>query len=166
LCSKYFQSVYSGFCSGTLSSVDQCAEIFDVQNTMKRLRPTKPVGPDGIPSFVTKGCSEIFVPVLKFIFNLSISQNTIPNLWKQAAIVPVFKKGKASTVGNYRSIAILNNSSKGFEFIIHDHVSQFLKSKLNSSQHGFIKSESTVTNLSLSKDLSFYSGGYEEYDSV
>jgi hypothetical protein len=68
-------------------------------------------------------------------------------LWKQAAIAPVFRKGKTSSVGNYRPIAILNNFSKVFEFVIHDQVSYFLKSKLNSSQHGFIKSKSIVTNL-------------------
>jgi hypothetical protein len=36
----------------------------------------------------------MFAPVLKFIFNLSLSQNAFQNLWKQAAVVPVFKKGK------------------------------------------------------------------------
>jgi hypothetical protein len=74
-----------------------------------------------------KGCSEIFVPALKFIFNLSLCQNVFPMFWKQAAI-PVFKKGKASSVHNYRPVAILNNFSKIFESIIHDHISHFLKS--------------------------------------
>jgi hypothetical protein len=86
------------------------------------LPPTKSVETDGIPSFVIKGCSETFVPVLKFIFNLSQSENTFPNLWKQAVIVPVFKKGKTFSVRNYRPIAILNNFSEVFEFIIHDHI--------------------------------------------
>jgi hypothetical protein len=54
----------------------------------------KSVGLDGIPSFVIKGCSEIFVPVLKFILDFSLSQNTFPNLWKQAAIVRFQKKEK------------------------------------------------------------------------
>jgi hypothetical protein len=85
--SKYFQLVYISSCDGT-SSVNQCAEILhlapisssDVQNAIKLLRPSKSVGLDGIPSFVIKSCSEIFVPVLRFIFNLSLSQNTFPNL--------------------------------------------------------------------------------------
>jgi hypothetical protein len=64
----------------------------DFQSAVKRLRPTKSVGLDGIPSFVIKGCSDIFVPTFTFIFNLSLSQNTFPKLWKQAVIVPVFKK--------------------------------------------------------------------------
>jgi hypothetical protein len=41
---------------------------------------------------------------------------------------------------------MLLNFSEVSEFTIHDHVSYFFKSKLNSSQHGFIKSKSTVTN--------------------
>jgi hypothetical protein len=116
----------------------------DVHNTMKRLQPTKSVRLDGISSYVTKGCSEIVVPVLKFIFNLSPSQNTFPNLWKQAAVVR-FQKGTTSSVGNYRPIAILSNFFKVSELIIHD-ISHFLKSKLNPSQNDFIKSKSTITN--------------------
>jgi hypothetical protein len=66
----------------------------DVSNAVKRLRPAKSVGLDGIRSFVINGCSKIFVPVLKFIFNLSLSQNTFPSFWSQEAIVPVSKKKK------------------------------------------------------------------------
>jgi hypothetical protein len=145
--SKHFQSVYSSSCYGTSSSLNPDAENLhvapvlnsDVQNAIKRLRPSKSVGLDGIPSFVIKGCCEIFVAVLRFIFNISLSQNIFPNLWKQAAIVPVFKKGKTSSVVNYRPMAILKNCSKVFEFIIHDQVSY------------------------LCRISGFHSGGYEEY---
>jgi hypothetical protein len=58
------------------------------------LLPAGSVGLGGIPNFVIKGCSGIFVPVFKFIFNLGPSQRTFPNLRKQAAIIAVFKKGK------------------------------------------------------------------------
>ncbi|PNF19791.1 hypothetical protein B7P43_G14658 [Cryptotermes secundus] len=155
--SKHFQSVFNRSTLGidTLSLDKLCTDNLplayisnrDVQNAIKRLRPTKSVGTDGIPNFVIKGCSEILVPVLRYIFNLSLSQNSFPKLWKQAIIVPVFKKGKTSSVRNYRPIAILNNFSKVFEFIIHDHIYQFFKSKLSPFQHGFIKSKSTTTNL-------------------
>jgi hypothetical protein len=49
---------------------------------------------------------------------------------------------------------ILNNFSKIFESVIHDHIYNFLKSKLNRSQHGFIKSTSTITNLVTFLDFS------------
>jgi hypothetical protein len=61
---------------------------------------------------------------------------------------PCFQKGQSSSVRNYRPIPILNDFSRVFEFIIHDHICLFFfKSKLNSCQHGFIKSKSTITNF-------------------
>jgi hypothetical protein len=83
------------------------------------------------------------------ISNLSLTQHYFPTVRKQAAIVPVFKKKKGNTasVSNYRPISILNIVSKLFELVIHDHVSHYLKSKLNPCQHDFTKSKSTITSL-------------------
>jgi hypothetical protein len=50
-------------------------------------------------------------------------------------------------VSNSRPISILKKFSKLFESVIHDHVSHYLKFKLNPCQHGFTKSKSTTTNL-------------------
>jgi hypothetical protein len=63
------------------------------------------------------------------------------------------KKEKTPSVGNNRLIVILNNICNVFKFIIHDHVSRFLKYKLKSSHHGFIESKSTVTNLVIFLDF-------------
>jgi hypothetical protein len=64
----------------------------DVENDIKRLETSKSVRFDDILSFVTKGCIEILVFVLEFVFNLGLSQNAWPNLRKQAPTVPVLKK--------------------------------------------------------------------------
>jgi hypothetical protein len=45
---------------------------------IKRLRPSKSVGVDNIPGSVIKGFTDIFVRVLKYIFNLSGSQQYFP----------------------------------------------------------------------------------------
>jgi hypothetical protein len=62
-------------------------------------------------------------------------------------LVPTFKKVNSSLIANYRPNSILNNLSKVFEFVISDHVSYYLQSKLNCCQHGFIKSRSTTSSL-------------------
>jgi hypothetical protein len=68
---------------------------------------------------IIKG-SEILATILKFIFNFSFSQQQFPTLWKQAAIVSVFKKeDKTVSVINYRPTTIINNVSKIFEIIVH-----------------------------------------------
>jgi hypothetical protein len=64
----------------------------------KRLRPSKSVGVDDIPGLIIKGCTDIIVPVLKHIFNLSLSQQYFRNLRKQAESLPVLKKGNSASV--------------------------------------------------------------------
>jgi hypothetical protein len=64
----------------------------DVRQAIRRLKPSKSVGLDGIPGFIIKGGIGILVPLLKYIFNLSLSQQLFPSSWKQAAIVPILKK--------------------------------------------------------------------------
>jgi hypothetical protein len=102
------------------------------------------VGPDEISNFIIKGCYEILNPLLCHIFNLSLLTGKFLSLWKQAV---TFMKNNRALVGNYRPISILNNFSKIFESIVHDHLSFYFKFKLHSNQHGFVKSKSTVTNL-------------------
>jgi hypothetical protein len=119
----------------------------EVSKAVKRLKPSKCVGLDGIPLFNINGCSDIFIPLPTFIFNLSVSSEIFTSLWKETAVVPVFKKGSSAMVRNYRPMSILNNFSKIFEFIIYDHLYCVFKYRLNPSQHGFRKHNSTTTNL-------------------
>jgi hypothetical protein len=94
----------------------------DAEQAISRLHLTKCIRPDEIPNFIIKGSSEIFTPLLCHILDLSLLTGKFPSLWKQAAVVPIFKKGNRTLVGNYRPISILNNFSKMFESIIHDHL--------------------------------------------
>jgi hypothetical protein len=74
---------------------------------------------DDIPGFIIKGYSVILIPTLRHIFNLSLTQQYFSAAWKEAAVVPVFKRGNHAAMSYYRPISILNNFSKLFEFIIH-----------------------------------------------
>jgi hypothetical protein len=75
--STYFKSIFNTFCmsvnptdtvtSDSLPTVPISAA--EVSKVIKRLRPSKCVGLDGIPSLVIKGCSDIFTPLLAYISN-------------------------------------------------------------------------------------------------
>jgi hypothetical protein len=103
-------------------------------------QPVKVCGLDKISSFIIKGCSEIFAPILSHIFNINLLQGKFSTLWKQATVVPGFKKGNSALVTNYSPIKMLEN-------IIHDQLSFYFKFKLHPSQHVCIKSKSPATNL-------------------
>ena len=121
----------------------------DVHKSTRRLRPSKSVGLDDIPAFIRNGCLDVSIPVLKFIFNLNLLQCILLTLWKQAAVVTIFKEGKTVIVNNYRLISI-PNTSKIIEIIIHEHVSHHLKSNFNTRQTPAAsgkKMKGTVSNV-------------------
>lgn len=117
----------------------------DVCKASKRLKPSKSVELGDISGFAIKGCSVIFIPVHRHIFNLSLTHQYFPTVWKEATILHIFKRDKSAAVSNYRPISILSNFSVFSEFINHDHVLHCVK--LNLNHHGFTKSKPTVTNL-------------------
>jgi hypothetical protein len=59
-----------------------------------------------------------------------ISNGVFPSIWKEAAIVPIFKKGSIVFVTNYGPISLLKNS-KIFKIITHDQLSSYFKPKLH-----------------------------------
>ena len=80
---------------------------------------------------------------------MSLQEGIVPLEWKEANIIPLFKKGLINKSVNYRTVSLTSVICKLLESIIRDHIMDFLiKHKLiNSSQHGFLKSKSCLTNL-------------------
>jgi hypothetical protein len=56
----------------------------EVSKAITCLKPSKCVGLDGIPSFIIKDCLDIFIPLLTYIFNLSVASETFPSLFSVA----------------------------------------------------------------------------------
>jgi hypothetical protein len=54
----------------------------NIYAALKRLRPSTSIGLDYIPASVINGCSEIFMPVHRFIFDPSLSQKNVHILCK------------------------------------------------------------------------------------
>lgn len=119
----------------------------DVFSCLKRLKPKGTVGPDRIPAFLLRDCSPVLALPLSKLFNICISTSKFPTAWKVSKVCPVFKKGDANNIQNYRPITIINNFSKVFEMVLYNYLSFYVKNRITCNQHGFIKGRSTVTNL-------------------
>ena len=83
------------------------------------------------------------------MFNLSLEEGIVHSEWKEANITPLFKKGTRNKPENYRPVSLTSVVCKLLETLIRDHMVEFLvKLKLiNTSQHGFLKARSCLTNL-------------------
>jgi len=66
-----------------------------------------------------------------------------------ANVTPVFKKGLASVVSNYRPISLTSVFSKLFERVIHEQMLDYLlrNGLISSQQHGFLAKHSTCSQL-------------------
>ena len=86
---------------------------------------------------------------LSIIFRKVFETSVLPQVWKDAHITPLFKKGDRNKANNYRPISLTCITVKVFEKIIKDHVLSHLLSNnlLSPYQHGFRPGHSCVTNL-------------------
>ena len=100
------------------------------------------------PKILKKIVEHISMP-LAYVFNMSLQEGIVPLEWKEANIIPLFKKGSRNKSVNYRPVSLTSVICKLLESIIRDHMMDFLpKHKLiNTSQHGFLKARACLTNL-------------------
>ena len=98
-----------------------------------------------LPMFTWRLISPSVLKPITYLVNRMFSDSSFPNLFKQADIIPVFKKGDKSILGNYRPIACLHNLSKVFERIILNRINGFIEkfAILPPSQFGFRSGHST-----------------------
>jgi len=75
--------------------------------------------------------------------------------WRKANVTPIFKKGKKEDPGNYRLVSLTSILGEMMEQIILEVIIKQVEKKnvTRSSQHGFTKGKSYLTNLT-----AFYDG--------
>ena len=120
-----------------------------VARKIKAMKDNKSPGVDGIPpKLLMETVDQISIPLAR-VFNLSLKEGVVPFEWKEANIIPLFKKGSRNKSENYRPVSLTSVICKLLERLIKDHMVDFLvKHKLlNSSQHGFLKARSCLTNM-------------------
>ena len=87
--------------------------------------------------------------VLAQTFNKSMPTGDVRQEWRDALIVPLFKKGNRSEPCNYRPVSLTSVVSKVMERIVKenvvDHLNEYNFTK--GSHHGFTRSGSCLTNL-------------------
>jgi len=83
------------------------------------------------------------------IFQASLDQGILPDVWKLASVVPVYKKGSRHDPSNYWPVSLTCICSKILEHIIYSCISNHLEhyQVLCDQQHGFWQHISCKTQL-------------------
>ena len=120
-----------------------------VEAKLSGLSQYKAAGPDNVHPFILSTFAKFFAVPLSLIFQSSMDVGVVPVDWKCANVTPIFKKGDRSHSGNYRPVSLTSVVCKIMESIIRDALVQFLEdhSLIKSTQHGFMKNRSCLTNI-------------------
>lgn len=157
LFARFFNSVYQE--SGTSDDISDHRSVGraclndiivsekDVHSILNSFDCNKMSSPDDIPMIFYVRLRDVLSLPLSIIFNKSLAEGVFPEIWKLSFISPIYKSGRKSDVTNYRPISIICASAKVLEKLIFQAVFQFVKSSINSCQHGFFVGRSVQTNL-------------------
>ena len=121
----------------------------DVLKAISEINPNKSIGPDNIhPKAIVECKLELSNP-LTIIFNKSLNEGRIPEIWKTANVTPIYKSGTKEDPGNYRPISISPVCSNIMQKILKKRIMHHLKvnNLLSKDQFGFVNGKSCTLQL-------------------
>jgi hypothetical protein len=140
---KFFSSVFvtdNGNMPAFPNRTDKiCADtVFPPDKVLKaiaHMNKSAAAGPDNLPAILfVKLASHLCVP-LSLMYTWSYASGIVPDDWRNAIVVPIFKKGIASSCENYRPVSLTCIACKIMESIIRDSIIDHLKSCNLITQH-------------------------------
>ncbi len=118
--------------------------IFEVCAVGKSLKSKKSFGIDGVPMCIIKDTVNVLKHLYHRLFNLA--SKGMPEVWKMARVIPLFKKGDKLDTSNYRPISNLCSIGKYFEKLVLLKMNEYGDLE-GEHQHGFKPRHSTTTAI-------------------
>ena len=127
------------------------SDDYEIIEAINILNCHKSTGYIDLPLKLIKHAKFIIASYLSRSFNFCIEKGYYPDQLKIAKVVPLYKNGNKTDVGNYRPISILSPINKVFETLLHETLIAYWE-KFNlftNHQFGFRKKNIPLTLLSL-----------------
>ena len=117
----------------------------EIEVEIAKLNASKAVGPFSIPIDILKILKGELSGPLQTIFNTSFLTGIVPEKFKMARVIPIFKKGSQTSLNNYRPISLLSVFNKLLEKLMYKRIIDFLNKRqlIYGKQFGFRSHYST-----------------------
>ena len=119
----------------------------EVEKAMKKLKNGKAAGNDNISAELLKNGGEAMVDWVTELVQEVWRTRKVPQEWKDATLVPLFKKKDRKICDNYRGISLLSVPGKVLALILLDRLQAIIEPQLMEAQCGFRKGRGTVDQL-------------------
>uniref|UniRef100_A0A914P0M0 Reverse transcriptase domain-containing protein n=1 Tax=Meloidogyne incognita TaxID=6306 RepID=A0A914P0M0_MELIC len=131
-------------------------EPYIIEKLLKKLPNKLSHSPENVNQYFLKKCATPLALPLSILYNNTFKTGIVPELWKTAHIIPIFKKkGSVNDPKNYRPIALTSPICRVFERLLANKLLEQLdKNKIIAEeQFGFLpKSSCTLQILSSMQD--------------
>ena len=139
---RFDKTDFSNECSrlmseGQLVAGDVTITETEVRTQLRRVKPSKAAGPDGLPAKLLNKCADSLAPAFLPLFQQSVDTGVIPILWKSSTIVPVPKKPKVKELNNFRPVALTPLPMKCLEKIVLKNLLPFVEPHLDPLQFAY-----------------------------
>ena len=102
----------------TNTCLDDIPNMDEMARAIAGLKDGKAPGSDGIPAEVWKHGGDNLSNRLHQLITKAWEEGSVPQAWKDASIVTIYKKGDRTDCGNYRGISLLSIAGKIFARIL------------------------------------------------
>ena len=119
----------------------------EIRSLIFKLRRHKSPGPDGLPSEIFQKFINYWAPLFASLFTKINSSGTFPPSWKEAIVVPIFKKGDPNSPANYRPISLLSVPGKIYASHLRSKLIEWSANKVGPEQIGFTMGKSTLDHV-------------------
>ena len=117
----------------------------EIEVEISKLKSSKSTGPFSIPVTILKLLKNVISRPLETLFNASFLTGVVPDKFKLANVIPVYKKGSQTSLSNYRPISLLSVFNKLLEKLMCSRLLKFLEKNniFFDNQFGFRRGHST-----------------------
>ncbi|KAK3893161.1 hypothetical protein Pcinc_003002 [Petrolisthes cinctipes] len=126
----------------------------EVRKAIGKLKMGKAPGVDGITAEMLKCGGEVVVEWMLLICTLAWRQGEVPEDWRRAIIVPLYKgKGSKDECGSYRGISLLSVPGKVYGKVLTERLMEVTGNKVSEEQGGFRKGRGCVDQIFALKSI-------------
>jgi exonuclease III len=125
----------------------------EVRQALKRSKPGKAPGLDGLPVELFRRCGDVFAPLLAKVYTAMGMTNSVPRALLDGVITSIYKKGQRADPANYRPITVLNSDYRVLAKVLANRLTTTIGKLIHPMQSGFVPGRLIGENILLNQML-------------